>query len=246
VMIVGDPDRPKSFLQRGRMPDGKPIEAVHMISGPHEVDQKGDPTRPHAYLVRQSPHSVLAPHFHRSRQFQVVVEGAGHIGRHAVAPVSVHYTSAEAGYGPLVASDQGLSYMTLRQKTEFWRFLLPEEAREMTGGLKRRQFTVSSASVSAEGLAALDGIKTETLIPLDDTGLTVSVLRVPPNVPAPHEADEAVLGRYYVVAGGTIIIDDDVLPHLGVMWVSADEAPQSWRAGSGGAEVVVLQFPDRD
>ena len=44
---------------------------------------------------------MIRPHFHVQDQFQVVAEGGGTLGRHAVAPIHVHYASRHTGYGPL-------------------------------------------------------------------------------------------------------------------------------------------------
>ena len=44
---------------------------------------------PTVFLVEQPPHSVLDPHFHAQNQFQVVKQGSGTLGPHAVGPGSV-------------------------------------------------------------------------------------------------------------------------------------------------------------
>src|SRR5919199_2365261 len=69
---------------------------------------------PMAFLVEQSAGSTVQAHFHAANQFQVVIGGSGMLGRHAVAPISVHYVNAFSAYGPLRAGETGLHYFTLR------------------------------------------------------------------------------------------------------------------------------------
>src|SRR5690606_27722696 len=45
---------------------------------------------PQAFLVENTPHRVLRTHYHDVDQFQVIVQGDGTLGRHAVRPYSVH------------------------------------------------------------------------------------------------------------------------------------------------------------
>src|SRR4051794_20420878 len=55
---------------------------------PTEVDLKFGGT-PRAFLTRRPPGDVIDPHFHEIVQYQVVVEGKGSIGQHALQPVTV-------------------------------------------------------------------------------------------------------------------------------------------------------------
>src|SRR5262245_3090879 len=71
---------------------------------------------PQAFVVEQAPNWTLRPHYHLMHQFQVAIAGSGMLGRHPLAPFTVHYASPESGYGPIVSGDQGLTYITIRQK----------------------------------------------------------------------------------------------------------------------------------
>src|SRR5271154_5227169 len=52
--------------------------------------------------------TVIAPHFHHVRQFQVVIEGDGaRIGKHSVPPITFHYTDPDSPYGPIVPGAGG-------------------------------------------------------------------------------------------------------------------------------------------
>ncbi|MGO8140917.1 hypothetical protein AB9F34_33105, partial [Rhizobium leguminosarum] len=68
--------------------------------------------------VDLNAHQKLDSHFHIVDQFQVFIAGSGTIGRDEVRLVTVHYADHNTGYGPLIASEQGLSYLTLRSKTD--------------------------------------------------------------------------------------------------------------------------------
>ena len=94
---------------------------------------RGPGLSPTVFLVEQPPNSVLAPHFHAQNQFQVVKDGSGTLGPHAVGPGSVHYAGAFTGYGPLVAGPAGLSYFTIRAVYETGANFLPARARQAAG-----------------------------------------------------------------------------------------------------------------
>src|SRR5688500_12052925 len=54
------------------------------------LSSESDSPAPQAFLIQQDPNTVIRPHFHVQDQFQVVAEGSGMLGRHAVAPIHVH------------------------------------------------------------------------------------------------------------------------------------------------------------
>jgi hypothetical protein len=59
-------------------------------------------------------------------QFQVVVRGSGLIGKHEVAPLTVHFAAAYTGYGPTHAGEQGLDYLVFRLGVDAGAAYLPE------------------------------------------------------------------------------------------------------------------------
>src|SRR4051812_29044816 len=61
------------------------------------ISAEGDSPAPQAFKIEQDPGTVIRPHFHAQDQFQVVAEGGGTLGRHAVAPIHVHYASRHTG-----------------------------------------------------------------------------------------------------------------------------------------------------
>jgi hypothetical protein len=98
------------------MPAGKP--------------QAGAPL-PMLYLVEQDANTTIPAHFHQVTQFQVAVAGGGTLGERDLRPVTVHYTNAFTGYGPLHASGEGLSYFTVRNAFDPGLRPLPEAKQEL-------------------------------------------------------------------------------------------------------------------
>ena len=238
MIIIGAPDRPTSYRRTRLMPDGHEIAAVHLIAPPAEDDSARSARivadTPHAFMIQQAPHSAVNAHFHFSRQFQVVVRGSGHLGRHAVSPATVHYAAAETGYGPIVAGADGLWYLTLRQVTEFGAEYLPENAAKMHRGLKRRQYTGEPPSVLDESTV---------LIPADGAGLGAWVQTIPPDASLPPPSGEGGHDRYHAVIEGSVIVGESLVDGIAVIWRSADEPALPIVAGPEGATVAIVQFP---
>ena len=69
---------------------------------------------PTTFLVEQGPHVSLRTHFHRNDQFQLFLEGRGAMGRNPLMAVMVHFATGYSAYGPIVAGDSGLQWLTLR------------------------------------------------------------------------------------------------------------------------------------
>lgn len=93
-------------------------------------------------VVRSPPGHTLRPHFHGVPQFQVFYDGVGTIGRHDVAPLTVHYADAFTPYGPIVSGPTGLAYAVLRPRADVGAHWMPEERAALPGGGPPRRFTV--------------------------------------------------------------------------------------------------------
>lgn len=200
---------------------------------------------PQAFLVEQGANFDLKAHFHGQAQFQVVAAGSGYLGAHRIAPFAIHYTSARVPYGPLVAGPEGVWYFTLRAVTNEGAFPMPESRGELRRGAKTTQFTVDPPPISDEAqLRARESVAVEELIaPLAD-GVAAWIMRVPPNTSAPAPVHGSSAGRFYVVAGGEMLIGGKVHPKLAVAWVSADEEPFQVQSSAAGLEVLALQYPE--
>ena len=198
-----------------------------------------------AFLVEQDPNWVTPPHYHGEPQFQVVTGGHGAIGQHKVKPLCVHYAAAQTGYGPIVAGEAGVSYLTLRVAgdTGAWYLHKPGSRERMQPGLKReQQHGAPQASISAGALAQLTHTTVEVLIAPRADGLAAHLLRVAPGQAHMLAKNHAHGGRYYVVTQGSVQLAQAQGEALTVAFASADE-PVTLAAGPKGAEVLVLQFP---
>jgi hypothetical protein len=209
------------------------------------VPDEHAPVRAQAFLVDQDPNWVTPPHFHLEHQFQIVVAGAGAIGRHDVRPFAIHYASPETGYGPITAGPEGISYLTLRAvgDTGAWYLHKPEQRSRMRRGLKKQQaHGAPAAAISEAELQTLAAPSIEALIAPQASGLAAHLVRLPPNRALALPADHAHGGRFYVATRGSIRVAGADLPALATVFASADETP-ALESGSGGAEALVLQFP---
>ena len=111
--------------------------------------------------------------------------------------------------------------------------------------LKKKQLSVEGPAVSdAAALLARREAATEVMIEPQDDGVAAWFLRVPPG--GAHRAPryDAGVGRFYIVATGSMLVDGRELPALSPVWVSRDEEPFTVQAGAGGTEVMVVQFPE--
>ncbi|MDB5861382.1 MAG: hypothetical protein JWQ76_5071 [Ramlibacter sp.] len=206
--------------------------------------EAGQRPAPQAFLVHQQPGWVLPTHFHLEEQFQVVTAGGGTLGSHAIGPITIHYSSREAGYGPLVAGPEGVDYLTLRANTDPGAWYLPESREKMRRGLRKRQATVGPIPVRrCEALAALGNSEVEELIAQDTEGLAAWVLRLPPGGRSTAPAQAASGGRFHVVVGGTLRTADEEVGSPACIWRAADDAPMNLQAGAAGLELLVLQYP---
>jgi hypothetical protein len=200
---------------------------------------------PQAFLVEQDPLWVTPPHFHVENQFQLVVGGAGAIGRHAVAPYTVHYAARETGYGPITAGPEGIVYLTLRAEgdTGAWYLHKPGVRERMQPGLRREQHHgTPSSHARPDELLRLQTASAETLIAPRADGLAAWMLRVPPHHPVSLPPQPAHGGRHVVVTAGSALFDGRNLDALSVAFITHDD-PTLPTSGAGGAEIIVMQFP---
>lgn len=203
-----------------------------------------DPDQPVAFLVDKKPHSVIAPHFHEVNQFQVIVGGHGKLGKQAVQPFVLHYTNGFTGYGPIAAEDEGISFLTLRNRLDPGgaRFF-PAGRSFMKPARKRHRVSGHLGLSDDEALGSRTCEVLETVIELEEDGLAAWFLRAVPGATtqAPSPADGG--GQYVIVARGTLVHDGAEYPELSCVYVPADAEPMRLEAGAAGLEVLIAQFP---
>lgn len=198
---------------------------------------------PQAFSVEQSPQSVSLPHFHDEDQFQVIAQGGGTLGRHAVGAFSVHYTNRQTGYGPIVAGEQGLTYFTLRQIATKGIWYLGEGNKPERDAAKRQETAGPIAVKPAAELKSLKAAETEEIIKPHADGLATWLVRVPANVTVASPVHPEGTGRYIMVINGTMQLQGQELTAFTPVFVSHDEKHFNLTAGAGGLEVLVLQYP---
>jgi len=199
---------------------------------------------PEAFLIEADPGSVSRAHFHIENQFQIVVAGKGLLGKHPLAPVTVHYTQRDVGYGPILADADGLSYMTLRPRRDRRSLHFPEWRHVQRPRLPARQHTVGPMRETLAEVRALPGVRTEILIAPEDDGLAAWCLQVPPGKEAAAPGPVAGEGRYYLVVDGTLESGGASWPALSCFYCAGNEAQPALAAGAAGLILLVLQFPD--
>src|SRR5437016_11249689 len=117
----------------------------------NEVNDNG---LPQGFLVIQPPGAVTPAHFHEPNQFQVFVEGDGRIGAHPVKPLTVQYANGHTPYGPIVATDAGIRYFTLRQRWDAGAKYLPAARDKLVKGGQRARVKGGLSAASDEERAA--------------------------------------------------------------------------------------------
>ena len=202
-----------------------------------------NPDQPVAFLVEKMPDSVIPPHFHEVNQFQVIVEGGGKLGKQDVKPFVVHYTNGFTGYGPIAAADEGIAFMTLRNRFDPGARFFPEGRSFMQPARKRHRVSAHLALSDAEALKSRASNVLEAVIEREDDGLAAWFMRLAPEsqMLAPSPADGG--GQYLIVARGALVRAGETLPELSCVYASADSEPMRLEASAEGLEALLVQFP---
>src|SRR5688572_15008186 len=159
---------------------------------------KDEASGPHAFLVEGDPGYRIEPHFHGVNQFQVCVGGAGRLMKKQLTPGVLHYADAYTPYGPIVASDQGLAFFTLREKAyAYGAHYVPGSKEEKKAPTGRNLITQAEVASPRE-----TGVR-----PLfeEPDGVGAYELRAAPNAQVPDPAQLPAHGAaYLVVFAGSI------------------------------------------
>ena len=200
-----------------------------------------------AFRIDMSANMQLDSHFHIVDQFQIFIAGSGTIGRDNAGMITAHYADHHTGYGPLIAGDQGMSYLTLRSKTDAGLVKLSTpNVREQLKPTKRRHRVTAPVVLSIPPVMAhLEAPQVETVMPEKegDDGMTVKVFRLGAGqrISAPDTAGTG--GYYLIVMNGSILHEGAEYEPWSLIWVSHEDAAPMLSAGEGGAEVMASVFP---
>jgi rubredoxin len=198
---------------------------------------------PMAFLAEGSANRLLRAHFHVVDQFQVMYNGSGAVGKHAVGPGAVHFSRAYTPYGPISYSDKGLGFITLRAHRDPGAQYLPE-AREVLDKVPNRTpwqitaFPDFNLDTSEHGVAmkALEGLKANDGL----AGFSVKMnAGAKGYAPDPSKGD----GQYILVMKGGIQHEGKLKKDLTIIWVGKNEGPFELVAGPEGMEGLILNFP---
>lgn len=198
---------------------------------------------PQAFLV-SFPESgaTVTPHFHPVRQFQVFAGGTGRIGKKAIKRMTFHYTDANTPYGPIVASESGIAFFTLREQFTSKIHYMPGSRDKMGGRAGRafvRHFSTEECEEHKAGEAAAD-----SLIDRQTDGLEAVGVHLGAGANSVELEKPAGGGQFLLVAAGELVGPDSrKLQADSLLWADPGEAPSSLAAGRTGAHVLVLRFP---
>jgi hypothetical protein len=202
------------------------------------------PDVPVAFLVEQKAQTIVPPHFHEVPQFQVIVAGHGTLGKQEVWPLTLHYTNAYTGYGPLGAAEEGMAFFTLRNQFDAGgaRYF-PAGRSFMKPTPKRHRVSGHLAPSDATALRSQQNATLDTVLAPEADGLAAWLLRAVPGTSTPTPPPEQGGGQYIIVAGGSLLHDGMAFPRLSCIYVSCDEGPLALQASPEGLEVLILHFP---
>jgi hypothetical protein len=203
-----------------------------------------DTLHPVAFMVEEEPGATLNAHFHEADQFQLFVTGDGRLGRYPIAPFAVHYADAFTPYGPIHAGPEGLSYLTLRNAWDNGPQYMPQSAAALKASRGPGQQTplVRFPGVDSP-LQAGEAAVTEVIAPTE-RGLAAWLRRARAGERW-QASPPAGGGQVWVVARGELKAADHSFDALSCLFMGPSEVGPDMVAGPDGADVIVLQFPER-
>ena len=210
-----------------------------------ESDQGSN--QPQANLNHPDPGVIAGTHFHEVDQFQVVVGGTGKIGRHPLAPYSVHFARAYTPYGPLESlPGEGLQFLVLRCRYDPGSRRLPK-AQELLDRVSNRQ----PWQVSRHAEFGDPGPDASKLVPIpgmqDHRGLSGYTLQMQPHAHAQTPDPRTSDGQYLVVVRGSAVLGDGAEKGaIALVYSSPEDGPLSLQAGAAGLDALILSFPRSD
>jgi len=231
------------------MGGGKATKTLYL--GPWDKPKTPEPgVSPQAYTVRQEHQNITHAHYHQTEQWQVIIEGKGKLGRADVAPVALHFTDPYTAYGPIVPEPEGLTYFTLRARSDPGaRMLTAPGAKEAIRPSKRR-FILKGASdlriATPEAMRARKETALDVIVEPHADGLASWMLRLPPGARATWPAECGGAARHIMVAAGSLMHEGKPLPYESLAFAFAGEGGPDAYAGPDGAEVLVMQYPQPD
>jgi hypothetical protein len=198
---------------------------------------------PQSYLIKQLPNITNPLHFHAQNQFQVFIEGSGSFGRHEVLPYVVHYAGAYTGYGPIIAGDDGLQYLTLRSSRDLGAKFLPDQMEFFKKGPKHHYTSPSIPEETQEVLDQLEQIQLHWIHQEEHSGLGVGVLKLPKKTEYNLTIPQDLAGIFIVVMQGNLLEGEHALRKNETVYLNRDEKNHLIQTGDHGLQILILQMP---
>jgi hypothetical protein len=227
----------------GPPPSRPTVELVDANPPEYIVPKPFEVREPQAFLVEQESGAVVEPHFHFVDQFQVIVSGSGVLGRHPVSPIHVHFAGANTGYGPIIPGENGLFYFTLRASADETGAQYLPGARARMRRVERRNRIAEHLPLSSKSeLASRQVTQIDTGLEEGD-GLSVQMLRIPPNQSITAPDISLGFGASVLVVNGELMLDEKPYGVWSALYAARDEPPVTLTAGPGGVEVLFMRYP---
>lgn len=248
VILAASRDQAASTRRAYRTVDGVDLTvdtymgATPAAAGGRAVD--GEITQPMAYLVCQPAGSVIRAHYHQVDQFQLFVRGNGRIGTHAADALTVHYAGAHSPYGPIVAGDQGIEYLTLRRSWDPGAQWMPDCAAALRA-LPARRHRSLTAQLPCDSTGAPEAGAVSSMRAFGEGEMGTWLVRLGPGAHWSAPASACGAGQYIYLWRGGVDLDDGVLHEQSCLFVDGRDEGVALRAGASGAEVLLLQFGRR-
>jgi hypothetical protein len=206
---------------------------------------------PQALLTEMSANETILPHFHGIAQFQLFPAGAGKMGKNDVQPLMVQWKDHHTAYGPVVASEQGLTFIALRNRLGDSApvYLSKPGYKEKLKPSKRRNWVSPHIALSTRPI--LKFRKDVVWEPVFDTEkiqdeLAAHVVRLGAGMSSMGPDPQNTGGCYVFVANGSMVYEAQALPRWSMVYVDPTEQALGIKAGADGLEALVLQFPIDD
>lgn len=196
-----------------------------------------DTSRPQAFLVDLiTPGYVIQPHYHEVSQFQVVVRGNGHLGKHTLVVGAIHYADAYTPYGPITAGQHGMAFFTLRTRADVGAHYMPHSRGEKRGRKTGRNL---ACTVDLGGIVSASAVRSLADHP---DGLGIFEVRAPAHTSLPG-VGSALGGAYFVVLHGTVEFAGATYRECSCLFVEPQQEMPELISGTEAVTVVAMKFP---
>jgi hypothetical protein len=201
---------------------------------------------PEAFLIEMPPVNTIPPHFHQVDQYQVFVAGAGTLGRHGISLIGLHYVDHHTAYGPINSGALGLSFFTIRTKSDPGAiFLQRPDHKDFLKPTKKRYLMADHIGISTElALKNRTDVALENVFPEADQsdGFGSYVLRMGPDMQT--QMDPSLTGgQFILVVNGSLRFSGGMYPEWSTIYGGPNDVPPQLNSGADGLEALVLNFP---